>query len=184
MKMVQTYNSRYPNGTKTYGGFASHWRGPSDWVFAIPSSMPPAEAAPMLCGGITVYSPLKRFGCGPGKSVGIIGIGGLGHFGILFAKALGADKVVALSRGNTKREDALKLGANEYVATDEGTDWMAKHATSLDLVINTVANTKVSLSVLFALPFLKLHDFLLAISRLGPIGTSLAGFLPFAGATE
>lgn len=144
MKLVQTYNSHHPDGTKTYGGFANHWRGPSDWVFAIPSSIPPAEAAPMLCAGITLYSPLKRFGCGPGKTVGIIGIGGLGHFGILFAKALGARKVLALSRNNSKREDALKLGADEYVATDEDAEWVAKHACSLDLIINTVANTKVS----------------------------------------
>ncbi|KAL8650638.1 MAG: hypothetical protein Q9226_005059 [Calogaya cf. arnoldii] len=151
MKLVQTYNSRHPDGTKTYGGYANHWRGPSDWVFAIPSSMAPAEAAPMLCAGITLYSPLKRFGCGPGKTVGIIGIGGLGHFGILFAKALGADKVLALSRNNSKREDALKLGADEYVATDEDADWVAKHACSLDLVINTVANTKVPLNEYFSL---------------------------------
>lgn len=143
--MVQTYNSHYPSGTKTYGGYATHWRGPSDWVFAIPSAMPAAEAAPMLCGGITLYAPLTRFGCGPGKKVGIIGIGGLGHFGIMFAKALGADKVVALSRNNNKRADALKLGAEEYVATDEDKDWASKHAQSLDIIISTVSSPKVSL---------------------------------------
>lgn len=63
----------------------------------------------MLCGGVTLYSPLKRNGCGPGKKVGIIGLGGLGHFGVLYAKALGADRVVAISRKEEKREDALKV---------------------------------------------------------------------------
>jgi D-arabinose 1-dehydrogenase-like Zn-dependent alcohol dehydrogenase len=82
----------------------------------------------MLCGGVTVYSPLRRNGCGPGKSVGIVGIGGLGHFGILFAKALGADKVVGISRKNSKRDDVLKLGAHEYIATDEDEDWHLKNA--------------------------------------------------------
>ena len=63
----------------------------------------------MLCGGITMYSPLKKNGCGPGKKVGIVGVGGLGHFGILYAKALGADKIVAISRSNAKKDDALKV---------------------------------------------------------------------------
>ena len=63
----------------------------------------------MMCGGITVYSPLKKNGCGPGKKVGIVGVGGLGHFGLLYAKALGAEKVVAISRSNAKKEDALKV---------------------------------------------------------------------------
>lgn len=143
--MVQTYNSHYPNGVKTYGGYATYWRGPSDWVFAIPSAMAAAEAAPMLCGGITLYAPLTRFGCGPGKKVGIIGIGGLGHFGLLFAKALGADKVVGISRNSNKRADALKLGAHEYVATEEDSDWTGKHAQTLDIIISTVSSPKVSL---------------------------------------
>lgn len=76
----------------------------------------------MLCGGITLYSPLKNHGCGPGKKVGIIGVGGLGHFGVLFAKALGADKVVGISRKADKRDDVLKMGADEYVATSEDKD--------------------------------------------------------------
>ena len=142
--MIQTYGSRYPDGGKTYGGFANYWRGPSSWVFAIPTSMPAAEAAPMLCGGITVYAPLKRFGCGPGKSVGVAGVGGLGHFAILFAKALGADNVVALSRSSSKREDALKLGATDYIATGEDKEWFTKHGSSLDIIINTMSTPEVS----------------------------------------
>ena len=105
--------------------------------------MSASEAAPMLCGGITLYSPLKRFGAGPGKSVSIIGIGGLGHFGILFAKALGADKVVAVSR-ISKKSDAFKLGATDFIATDEEEGWSMKHFGSCDLIISTVPTSLVS----------------------------------------
>lgn len=149
--MIQTYGSRYPNGGKTYGGFASHWRGPSAWVFAIPEGLSPAEAAPMLCGGITVYAPLKRFGAGPGKNVGIVGAGGIGHFGILFAKALGADNIVALSRTNTKKSEILKLGATDYVATGEDAEWATKHAGSLDIIISTVSSPDIPLDSLLSL---------------------------------
>ena len=85
-KMVGTYNSKYPDGSKSYGGYADYWRGPSHFVIKIPDSILSEEAAPMLCGGITSFSPLKHNGAGPGKRVGIVGIGGLGHFGLLYAK--------------------------------------------------------------------------------------------------
>jgi alcohol dehydrogenase (NADP+) len=107
----------------SYGGYANYHRCPSHFVFKIPDAIPSADAAPMLCGGITVYSPLKDNGCGPGKRVGIIGVGGLGHFGVLYAKALGADRVVGISRRNDKREDVLKMGADEYIATEEDKNW-------------------------------------------------------------
>lgn len=141
-RMVGTYNGTFANGGKSYGGYSLYNRSPSSFVIKIPDAIPSAEAAPMLCGGITTYSPLKQHGCGPGKSVGIIGVGGLGHFGILFAKALGADRVVAISRKGNKREDALKLGADEYIATDEDPDWATKNASSLDLIISTVSSSK------------------------------------------
>ncbi|RHZ49202.1 hypothetical protein CDV55_102481 [Aspergillus turcosus] len=140
-KMVGTYNSVHLNGDKSYGGYALYHRAPSHFVFKIPDAIPSAEAAPMLCGGVTLYSPLKHYGCGPGKKVGVVGIGGLGHFGILFAKALGADKVVAISRKANKKEDALKLGADEYIATDEP-DWAQRHNRSLDLIVSTVSSSK------------------------------------------
>jgi D-arabinose 1-dehydrogenase-like Zn-dependent alcohol dehydrogenase len=73
----------------------------------------------MLGGGITAFSPLLQYKAGPGKKVGIIGIGGLGHFDILGANALGCDKIVAISRTSAKREDALKMGATKFIATDE-----------------------------------------------------------------
>jgi alcohol dehydrogenase (NADP+) len=99
----------------------------------------------MLCGGITLYSPLKNNGCGPGKKVGIIGVGGLGHFGVMFAKALGADKVVGISRSASKKDDVLKMGADEYIATDDDKDWATHHARSLDLIICTVSSPKMPL---------------------------------------
>ena len=142
---IGTYGSKWPSGDKSWGGYASHWRGQGHFVFKIPDEIPSQDAAPMLCGGITVFSPLKQNGCGPGKRVGIVGIGGLGHFGILFAKALGADKVVAISRKNEKREDAFKLGADEFIATDEDKEWDTKHASSLDLIISTVSSPKLPL---------------------------------------
>lgn len=141
-RMVGTYNGTFANGGKSYGGYSLYNRSPSSFVIKIPDAIPSAEAAPMLCGGVTTYSPLKQHGCGPGKSVGIIGVGGLGHFGILFAKALGADRVVAISRKANKREDALKLGADAYIATDEEPDWATHHAQSLDLIISTVSSSK------------------------------------------
>ncbi|KAG4218980.1 hypothetical protein PC116_g32540 [Phytophthora cactorum] len=98
-----------------------------------------------------MYSPLKQNGCGPGKTVGIIGVGGLGHFGILFAKALGADRVIGISRKADKREDALKLGADEYIATDEEKDWVKKHQRRMDLIISTVSHSKMPLNDYLAL---------------------------------
>lgn len=83
---VDTYNSTYPDDSKSYGGYADYARHPSAFVIKIPDEISSEHAAPMLCGGITLYSPLKQNGCGPGKKVGIVGIGGLGHFGILYAK--------------------------------------------------------------------------------------------------
>lgn len=149
--MVGTFGSKFPDGSKSMGGYATHHRAPAHFVLKIPDAIPTEEAAPMLCGGITVYSPLKKNGCGPGKRVGIVGIGGLGHFGLLFAKALGADKVVGVSRKSEKRDDALKLGADEYIATDDDKDWETKHARSLDLIVCTVNSAKMPISGYFKL---------------------------------
>ena len=143
--MVPTYGAKFADGSKSYGGHANYARIPGHFVLKIPSGLNPAEAAPMLCGGVTVYSPLTDNGCGPGKRVGIVGVGGLGHFGVLFAKALGASKVVGFSRSASKREDVLKLGADEYVATDEDKDWSKHHANSLDLIVCTVSSPKMPL---------------------------------------
>ena len=85
-RIVDTFNAKYPDGSKSYGGYSDYARVPSHFVFKIPDAISSEDAAPMLCGGITLYSPLKKNGAGPGKRVGIVGIGGLGHFGLLYAK--------------------------------------------------------------------------------------------------
>ena len=142
-----TYNSLHHNGTPAMGGYATYQRCPAKFVVKIPDELESADAAPMLCAGVTIYSALKQNRCGPGKIVGIIGLGGLGHFGILMAKALGADKVIAISRKADKAADALKLGADEYASTAEDTEWTKKYFRSMDLIISTVSDAKVSLPV-------------------------------------
>lgn len=136
---VDTYGAKFSDGSKAMGGYANYHRGPGQLTFKIPDGLNPAYAAPMLCGGVTVYTPLKENGAGPGVRVGIIGLGGLGHFGVLFAKALGADKVVGISRRSNKRENALKLGADKYIATLDDKDWAKENAGTLDLIICTVS---------------------------------------------
>lgn len=143
MHFAGTYNSKFLNGGSSYGGYALYNRSPSRFVIKIPDGISSAEAAPMLCGGITTYSPLRENGCGPGKRVGVIGVGGLGHYAIMFAKAMGADRVVGISRKSNKKEDALQLGADAYIATDEDENWAAENSRSLDLIICTVSSTKV-----------------------------------------
>jgi D-arabinose 1-dehydrogenase-like Zn-dependent alcohol dehydrogenase len=128
------------------GGYATHTRVHQHFVVKIPDKLSSADAAPMLCGGITVYSPLKKWGAGPGKKVGIVGVGGLGHFGILFARAMGSDRVVAISRSSSKKADATALGADGFIATDEEEKWGRKHARTLDLIISTVSGAKMPLA--------------------------------------
>lgn len=89
----------------------------------------------MLCAGLTAYSPLVRNGCGPGKKVGVVGLGGIGHFGVLFAKALGAE-VWAISRSHAKEADARAMGADGFIATQDK-DWNAPHEMTFDLIVNT-----------------------------------------------
>ena len=142
---VGTYNSKYKDGSKSYGGYADYWRGSSHFVFKIPDAIPSDVAAPMLCGGITTFSPLRKNGAGPGKKVGIVGIGGLGHFGILSAKALGCDHIVAISRSSAKKDDAMRMGAHHFIATDEDKDWAKQNRNSLDLIISTVSSPNMPL---------------------------------------
>lgn len=142
-KFVATYSGRHFNGAKTMGGHARYHRAPSHFVVKVPKGLAPEFAAPMLCGGATMWSPLKTHGCGPGKKVGVIGVGGLGHFGIIFAQALGADEVVGISRRENKREEVLEMGATGYIATEDEKDWVAKHGQSLDLIVSTVSSSQV-----------------------------------------
>ncbi|KAJ9192033.1 hypothetical protein DTO166G4_5222 [Paecilomyces variotii] len=140
-KLIDTYGSKWPEtGLVSQGGYASHIRVHEWWVFPIPEKLETTIVAPMLCAGITVFSPLVRNGCGPGKKVGIVGIGGLGHFGLQFAKALGAE-VWAISRTRAKEEDARKLGADGFIATaEEG--WEKPHRCTFDLIVNAANSTK------------------------------------------
>lgn len=149
--MTGTYNGKYPDGSKSYGGYSNYGRYPAHFVVKIPDALPLAEAAPMLCGGVTVYSPLKRNGAGPGKKVGIVGVGGLGHFGVMFAAALGSDEVVAISRSSTKKADALKMGATKFIATNEDENWAKTHSRSLDLIVSTVSDANMPLDQYLAL---------------------------------
>lgn len=148
-RIMGTYNGRYPDAqrSKSYGGFAEYWRGPAHFVVKIPDALPSAEAAPLLCAGVTMFSPLRKYGAGPGKAVGIVGIGGLGHLGVLFAKALNCDRVVGISRTASKRDDALSgLGADAFLATDEDPKWARTHSRTLDLIICTVSSPEMPLS--------------------------------------
>lgn len=159
---IDTYGSIYPNDEgKSYGGYADYNRTNGKFVVPIPDGLPSELAAPMLCGGVTVYSPLKENGCGPGKTIGVVGVGGLGHFAVLFAKALGADRVVGISRKEDKREDALALGCDEYIATGEEEDWEKKHFRSVDLIICTVSSAKMPLTGYLGL--LKVHGTLIQV---------------------
>ncbi|EAL18034.1 hypothetical protein CNBK0550 [Cryptococcus deneoformans B-3501A] len=147
-----TFNYPYnrgPNGKGSIarGGFAKYWRGPSKFAVPLPSGLEPDVAAPMLCGGVTVYSPLARFEIGTKrKRVGVIGVGGLGHMAILFAKAMGAE-VTAISRTDAKKEDAFKLGATDYFATGGDLQEAVKARTrSLDFILCTINPESFSIS--------------------------------------
>lgn len=131
--MVDTYNAQYSDGSWAHGGFASHIRAHEYFTFRIPEALDTNDAAPLLCAGITTYSPLVRGGVGPGKTVGILGIGGLGHLGIQFAKALGAN-VYALTHSESKIEDCKKLGATDAILTSRD-NWAADWKFKFDFIL-------------------------------------------------
>lgn len=133
-KQVFTISHPYEDGYVSKGGFANYVRVHEHFAIPIPGNLDSAIAAPLLCGGITAFSPLLRNGAGPGKKVGIMGIGGIGHMGIMLAKAMGAE-VYAISRSNAKKEDALQLGADHYIATKEEENWSETYKDTFDLVV-------------------------------------------------
>ena len=136
--MVMTYGSmdRHLNAP-TLGGYAQSIVVTEEFVLRLPASLSPAAAAPLLCAGITTYSPLKHWKVGPGQKVGIVGLGGLGHMGVKFAKAFGA-RVVLFTTSPGKAADALKLGAHEVVISKDAAQ-MAAHAGSFDFILDTVS---------------------------------------------
>jgi uncharacterized zinc-type alcohol dehydrogenase-like protein len=137
--MVLTYGFPDSHGTApvTYGGYSDSVVVDERFVLRIPDNLDLAGAAPLLCAGITTYSPLRHWNVGPGKKVGIVGLGGLGHMGVKFARAFGAH-VVVFTTSESKREDALRLGAHEVVLS-KNADEMAKHANSFDFILDAVA---------------------------------------------
>jgi alcohol dehydrogenase (NADP+) len=135
--MVGTYNSVGRDGEPTQGGYSGAIVVDENYVLRIPDGLPLDAAAPLLCAGITLYSPLRHWNAGPGTSVAVIGLGGLGHMGVKLAHAMGA-RVTVLSQSLKKMEDGLRLGADEYYATsDPGT--FETLAGSFDLILNTVS---------------------------------------------
>ncbi|AUG81708.1 alcohol dehydrogenase [Kitasatospora sp. MMS16-BH015] len=134
---VWTYNSRGKDGEVTYGGYAREIVVDADFVVRIPDALPLDAAAPLLCAGITTYSPLRHWQAGPGKKVAVVGLGGLGHLGVKIGHALGAE-VTVLSQSLRKREDGLRLGADHYHATADPATFEQLKGT-FDLILNTVS---------------------------------------------
>ena len=134
-----TYGSVDRDGTVTQGGYSTHIVVDQDFALPVPEGIGLAEAAPLLCAGITAYSPLRRWGTGPGTKVAVIGLGGLGHLAVKLARAMGAD-VTVLSQSPRKRDDALRLGADRYYATSD-TATFSQLASTFDLIVNTVSAT-------------------------------------------
>ncbi|BCF90352.1 NAD(P)-dependent alcohol dehydrogenase [Paraburkholderia largidicola] len=135
---VGTYNGNDKlTGAVTYGGYSTQLVVDEEFVLRVPENLDPAGVAPLLCAGITLYSPLRTWGAGPGKKVGIVGLGGLGHMGVKIAHAMGAH-VVLFTTSASKIEDAKRLGADEVVISKNPAE-MEAHVNSFDLIVNTVA---------------------------------------------
>lgn len=134
---ISTYNSRGRDGLPTAGGYSTSIVVDENYAVRIPEGIPLEAAAPLLCAGITMYSPLRNWGAGPGMRLAIIGMGGLGHMGVKIASALGAE-VSVLSQSLKKEEDARRLGAQSYYSTSDPAtaDLLAG---SFDLIVNTVS---------------------------------------------
>jgi uncharacterized zinc-type alcohol dehydrogenase-like protein len=136
--MALTYNSPDKHlGGVNYGGYADSIVVDEHFVLRVPTNLDLAGVAPLLCAGITTYSPMRRWGVTAGKKVGVVGLGGLGHMGVKFARALGAH-VVVFTTSPGKKEDALRLGAHEIVVS-RNADEMKPHAGSFDFILDTVS---------------------------------------------
>jgi len=134
---IGTYGGVGRDGKPTQGGYSGAIVVDENYVLRIPDSLPLDAAAPLLCAGITLYSPLRHWDAGPGKRVAVIGLGGLGHMGVKLGAAMGAD-VTVLSQSLKKMEDGLRLGASHYYATSDP-DTFKTLRSSFDLIINTVS---------------------------------------------
>ncbi|MEU8466756.1 NAD(P)-dependent alcohol dehydrogenase [Streptomyces sp. NPDC029006] len=135
--MVGTYNAVGKDGEPTYGGYSEKIVVDENYVVRIPDGLALDVAAPLLCAGITTYSPLRHWNAGPGKKVAVVGLGGLGHMAVKIAHAMGAE-VTVLSQSLRKKDDGLKLGADHYYATSDPKTF-EELAGSLDLIVSTVS---------------------------------------------
>jgi uncharacterized zinc-type alcohol dehydrogenase-like protein len=124
-------------GLPTYGGYSESIVVDERFTLRVPGNLSLANAAPLLCAGITTYSPLRHWKVGPGQKVGVVGLGGLGHMGVKFARAFGA-QVVVFTTSPSKKDDAVRLGAHEVVIS-RNSDEMNKHAGSFDFILDAVA---------------------------------------------
>ncbi|MFD2682618.1 NAD(P)-dependent alcohol dehydrogenase [Bacillus seohaeanensis] len=145
---IPTYAGVDKYGEPTQGGYSTHIVVTEDFVVGIPDNIELDVAAPLLCAGITTYSPLNHWGAGPGKKVAIVGMGGLGHMAVKIAHAMGAE-VTVLSQTLNKKEDGLQFGASEYYATSDPATF-EKLAGTFDLIINTVS-AKIDISAYLSL---------------------------------
>ena len=174
--MTGTYNQLERDGkTVAMGGYSNYFVINEDYAVHIPNNLPLEGVAPLLCAGITLYSPIKHWKVGPGKKVAVMGLGGLGHMGVKFAVAMGAD-VTVLSHSPQKRDDALAMGAHHFVDTHDETA-MANHAKKFDVILNTVS---AELEIDTYLKLLKLDGTLVVIGLPGKpysvhVGTLLNG---------
>ena len=155
-----TYNSLERDGSAiTMGGYSDVIVVDENYVLRIPNSIPLDKAAPLLCAGITLYSPLMHWKAGPNKKVGILGMGGLGHMGVKIGVALGAE-ITVLSHSDKKKDDAMKMGAHNFVVTKDPEN-LKKYAGYFDLIINTVSSADINMMDYFNL--LKLDATLVAL---------------------
>jgi uncharacterized zinc-type alcohol dehydrogenase-like protein len=136
--MTGTYNGYERDGkTIAFGGYSNYFVIEERYAVTVPKNLDPTGVAPLLCAGITLYSPIRHWGVGKGSRVGVMGLGGLGHMGVKFAAALGAD-VTVFSHSPKKEADALKMGASKFVVT-RGDEWNKEITKTFDLVLNTVS---------------------------------------------
>ena len=161
--MTGTYNGyeRYKK-TVAMGGYSSYFVINEDYAVHIPENLPMIGVAPLLCAVITLYSPIKHWNVGPGKKVAVIGLGGLGHMGVKFAVAMGAE-VTVLSHSPNKEADGLAMGAHYFVST-KSTDELKKHEKEFDVILNTVS---AEIDINEYLACLKLHGTLVVIGLPG-----------------
>ncbi|GLQ21953.1 NAD(P)-dependent alcohol dehydrogenase [Algimonas porphyrae] len=164
------------SGGVTYGGFSTNMVAREEFVLALPSALDPARAAPLLCAGITVYSPLKRCGVSEGSRVAVVGLGGLGHMAVKIAAAMGAH-VTMISRSPGKAEDAAQLGANSFLlSTDAAAMEMATG--TFDVIIDTVP---VQHDINPYTPLLDVKGELVLVGQIGPLAETDGATLIFGG---